>query len=97
MGQIKMVAFLSLNRMYHSFLFLHCLTICIFHLIYSSSIVEAPIINPHITEPLWNLPFARVRTIALSQGLSSATATYFIVKTKVVTISHDNHPGVDGK
>jgi len=44
--------------------------------------VAAPTVVPHVTEPLWRLPFAGTRTDrgALSEGFSNEVATYFVVK-----------------
>ncbi|KIM39062.1 hypothetical protein M413DRAFT_235340 [Hebeloma cylindrosporum] len=46
--------------------------------------VAAPVVVPHVTEPLWKLPFPGTRTDrgALSQGLINETAMYFVVKAK---------------
>lgn len=52
--------------------------------------VEAtpPTFVPQITEPCWKLPFAGTRTDCgeLSEGFSSETATYFVVKTKNIHV-----------
>ncbi|KIM49832.1 hypothetical protein M413DRAFT_438950 [Hebeloma cylindrosporum] len=46
--------------------------------------VAPPIVFPHVTEPLWKLPFPGTPTDrgALSQGLINETATDFVVKAK---------------
>jgi hypothetical protein len=58
--------------------------------------VTAPTVAPHVTEPLWKLPFAGTRTDrgALSEGLSNEIATYFVVKAKNIhglIVPHNRH------
>lgn len=71
------------------------------HMIYDFVILEGlevtlPTFPPRFTEPHWKLPFTGTRTDrgALSVELSNETATYFIVKARIIhrlTIPHNEN------